>query len=78
LTDVITPKSLLEQIIHGHTDAIGEETYNQISLARANDVKNIENSLSKAGRNDVKFELNGFENENESPLKIKLRRTILQ
>jgi hypothetical protein len=39
LTDVITPKSLLEQIIHGHTDAIGEETYNQISLARANDVK---------------------------------------
>jgi hypothetical protein len=31
-------------------------------------VKNIiENSLSKAGRNDVKFELNGFgENENES------------
>jgi hypothetical protein len=31
----------------------------------------------KAGRNDVKFELNGFgENENESPLKIKLGRTI--
>jgi hypothetical protein len=33
----------------------------------------------KAGRNDVKFELNGFgENENKSPLKIKLRRTFLQ
>jgi outer membrane protein OmpA-like peptidoglycan-associated protein len=29
-------------IIHGHTDAIGEETYNQnLSLARANDVKKI-------------------------------------
>jgi outer membrane protein OmpA-like peptidoglycan-associated protein len=29
-------------IIHGHTDAIGEETYNQnLSLARANDVKSL-------------------------------------
>jgi outer membrane protein OmpA-like peptidoglycan-associated protein len=43
LTDVITPKPVgATVIIHGHTDAIGEETYNQnLSLARANDVKKI-------------------------------------
>jgi hypothetical protein len=38
----------------------------------------IENSLSKAGRNDVKFELNGFgENENESPFENKTRKNDL-
>jgi hypothetical protein len=42
-------------------------------------VKNIiESALSQSGRKDVKFELNGFgEDENKSPLKIKLRRTFL-
>jgi hypothetical protein len=42
-------------------------------------VKNIiENSLSKAGRNDVKFELNGFgENENESPFENKTQKNDL-
>jgi outer membrane protein OmpA-like peptidoglycan-associated protein len=41
-------------MIKGHTDVIGEVAYNQeLSLARANDVKTIiQNSLSKAGRND--------------------------
>ena len=56
--------------IHGYTDIIGDETNNQnLSLARANDVKKImENSLSKAGRSDVKFEVNGYgENEQLSP-----------
>ncbi|MFT5243820.1 MAG: outer membrane protein OmpA-like peptidoglycan-associated protein [Psychroserpens sp.] len=72
LTDVITPKVPLGAtvIIHGHTDEIGEAVHNQdLSLARANDVKNIiENSLSKTGRNDVIFELNGFgEDENKAP-----------
>jgi outer membrane protein OmpA-like peptidoglycan-associated protein len=46
------------------------EDHNQdLSLARANDVKNIiESALSKANRKDVKFELNGFgEDENKSP-----------
>jgi outer membrane protein OmpA-like peptidoglycan-associated protein len=50
LTDVITPKIPVGAtvIVHGHTDAIGEETHNQLSLARANDVKNIiENALSQ-------------------------------
>jgi hypothetical protein len=38
-----------------------------LSLARANDVKTIlQNSLSKAGRNDVKFDGYG-ENENNAP-----------
>jgi hypothetical protein len=79
LTDVITPKSLLEQQ-YPWSYGCGEETYNQhLSLARANDVKNIiENSLSKAGRNDVKFELNGFgENENESPFENKTQKNDL-
>jgi outer membrane protein OmpA-like peptidoglycan-associated protein len=72
LTDVITPKipAGATVIIHGHTDAIGEEVHNQdLSLARANDVKNIiENGLAKTGRNDVKFELNGFgEDANKAP-----------
>jgi len=72
LTDVVTPK--IPQggtvIIHGHTDIIGGEDYNQnLSLARANDVRSIiENSLSKAGRSDVKFEVYGFgEDEKQSP-----------
>lgn len=72
LTDVVAPK--IPQggtvIIHGHTDIIGGEDYNQnLSLARANDVRSIiENSLSKAGRSDVKFEVYGFgEDEKQSP-----------
>lgn len=76
LTDVITPKipAGATVIIHGHTDAIGEEVYNQdLSLARANDVKKIiENGLAKTGRNDVKFELNGFgEDANKAPFENK-------
>ena len=76
LTDVITPKipNGATVIIHGHTDVIGEEIHNQdLSLARANDVKNIiENGLSKTARNDVKFELHGFgEDENKAPFENK-------
>ena len=72
LTEVVTPKIPVGAtvIIKGHTDVIGEEVYNQeLSLARAIDVKTIiQNSLSKAGRNDVKFEVSGYgENENNSP-----------
>lgn len=64
LTNIVTPKIPIggTVIIHGHTDCIGEEAYNQtLSLARANDVKNIiEKSLEKAGRKDVKFEIYGY------------------
>jgi hypothetical protein len=51
--------------------------YNQLSLARANDVKTIiQNSLSKAGRNDVKFDVSGY-GENENNLLItKLRNAF--
>jgi outer membrane protein OmpA-like peptidoglycan-associated protein len=64
LTEVVVPKipNGGTVIIHGHTDIIGEEVYNQnLSVARANDVKRIiENGLSKANRSDVKFEVFGF------------------
>jgi outer membrane protein OmpA-like peptidoglycan-associated protein len=64
LTDIVTPKIPIggTVIIHGHTDIIGEEDYNQtLSLARVNDVRNIiEKSLEKAGRKDVKFETYGY------------------
>lgn len=76
LTEVVTPKIPVGAtvIIHGHTDIIGEEVHNQdLSLARANDVKSIlESGLSKAGRNDVKFEVLGYgEDENKSPFENK-------
>jgi len=72
LSEVVTPKIPQggKVIIHGHTDVIGEEVHNKdLSLARANDVKGIlENSLSKAGRNDVKIEVFGFgEDEKLAP-----------
>lgn len=70
LTEIVTPKIPADGrvIIHGHTDVIGDETYNQtLSLARANDVKGIiEKSLAKAGRSDVKFEVYG-EGEKSTP-----------
>jgi outer membrane protein OmpA-like peptidoglycan-associated protein/opacity protein-like surface antigen len=76
LTDVIAPKIPVGAtvIVHGHTDVIGGEDHNRdLSIARANDVKNIiESALSKANRKDVKFELNGFgEDENKSPFENK-------
>lgn len=76
LTDIVIPK-IPEGgtvIIHGYTDIIGDETYNQkLSLARANDVRNIiENGLLKAGRSDVKFVVYGFgEDQNLSPFENK-------
>ncbi len=72
LTEIVTPKIPIggKVHIHGHTDIIGDEGYNQtLSLARANDVKTIiENELSKSGRSDVIFEVFGLgEDENWSP-----------
>lgn len=76
LTDVVAPKIPKggTVTIQGYTDTIGEEAHNLgLSLARANDVKSIlEKSLLKAGRNDVKFVVNGFgEDEKVSPFKNK-------
>ncbi|WP_460879430.1 OmpA family protein [Pontibacter rugosus] len=77
LTEIVTPKIPQggKVIIHGHTDIIGDETKNRnLSLARANDVKRIiENSLAKAGRKDVTFEVQGFgEDLNLAPFNNKL------
>jgi outer membrane protein OmpA-like peptidoglycan-associated protein len=72
LTEIVTPKIPVGAtvIIKGHTDIIGDEAHNQgLSLARANDVKSIiASALSKTGRTDVKFQINGFgEDQNSAP-----------
>jgi outer membrane protein OmpA-like peptidoglycan-associated protein len=64
LTDIITP--LIPEngtvIIHGHTDIIGDEKYNNaLSFERAKGAqKIIESALSKAGTKGVKFETIGL------------------
>ncbi|WP_018615810.1 OmpA family protein [Segetibacter koreensis] len=64
LTDIVTP--LIPEngtvIIHGHTDNIGDEKYNNtLSSERAASAqKIIESALSKAGTTGVKFETIGF------------------
>jgi outer membrane protein OmpA-like peptidoglycan-associated protein/opacity protein-like surface antigen len=64
LTEIVNPKIPVNGlvIIHGHTDIIGGEEYNQrLSLARANDVQEImKEGLAKSGRTDVKFEVLGL------------------
>lgn len=64
LAEIVTPKIPIGASvrIHGYTDIIGDKANNQrLSLARANDVKDIiEKSLTKLGRSDVKFEVYGF------------------
>ncbi len=64
LTDIVTP--LIPEngtvIIHGHTDIIGDETYNHtLSQERATGAQQIiEQALEKAGTKDVTFESYGF------------------
>lgn len=68
LTKIVTPKIPINSTvtITGHTDIIGATRYNkELSLARANDVKNIlEKSLAALGRTDVQFIIRG-EGENQ-------------
>jgi len=76
LTEIVASKIPVNGtvIIMGHTDIIGGEKNNaDLSVARANDVKSIlENSLSKAGRSDVKFQVSGLgENEKSAPFENK-------
>jgi outer membrane protein OmpA-like peptidoglycan-associated protein len=54
-------------IIHGHTDKIGEEAYNaKLSQSRAQEAQAIlKRVLTRAGKNNVKFDTNGF-GEDES------------
>jgi outer membrane protein OmpA-like peptidoglycan-associated protein len=62
-------------IIHGHTDAIGEEVYNHtLSHDRAAGTQRlIEKALANAGTTGVKFETYGFgEDENMAPFENNL------
>lgn len=72
LTKIVTPKIPKNSTvtITGHTDIIGATDYNQeLSLARANDVKRIlENSLAAMERTDVRFIIRGDgENQQLAP-----------
>jgi outer membrane protein OmpA-like peptidoglycan-associated protein len=64
LSEVVSP--LIAEgstvIIHGHTDIIGDETYNTtLSRNRAEQTqKIIQSALTKAGKNNVKFDTFGF------------------
>jgi len=76
LTDVVVPKIPMNGtvIIHGHTDIIGDDSYNlTLSQARANEVKSIiEKALAKSNRTDVKFEATGYgEDSGRSPFNNK-------
>jgi len=77
LSEVVAPKipANAKVIIHGHTDVIGEQGYNQkLSVRRANDVKTtLQNSVLKLGTIGVTFEVTGLgENENTAPFGNKL------
>jgi outer membrane protein OmpA-like peptidoglycan-associated protein len=64
LTEVVAPLIVdgSTVTIHGHTDIIGDERYNlNLSNKRAQDGYQIlKSALSKAGKNNVKFETSGF------------------
>ncbi|MBN1927289.1 MAG: PD40 domain-containing protein [Prolixibacteraceae bacterium] len=64
LTNIVTPKipENATLFIHGYADVIGETDKNlSLSLARATDVSNIiKRALANTGRNDVKFKILGF------------------
>jgi outer membrane protein OmpA-like peptidoglycan-associated protein len=62
-------------IIHGHTDIIGTEDYNQkLSDSRAKQTQAvIERALKAAGKTDVQFETLGFgEDDSHSPFENNL------
>ncbi|WP_379086103.1 OmpA family protein [Pedobacter sp. UC225_65] len=72
LTEVVSPliTSGSTVIVHGHTDVIGEEAYNQkLSTSRATETqKVIQKALTNAGKSNVTFETFGFgEDTNRAP-----------
>jgi outer membrane protein OmpA-like peptidoglycan-associated protein len=88
LTDIVIPiiPAGANVIIHGHTDIIGDDDYNQrLSIARANDVKTmLEDGLKKLGRSDVTFQVLGFGGdqklspfENKYPEERSYNRTVI-
>jgi outer membrane protein OmpA-like peptidoglycan-associated protein len=77
LANVVAPKIPQNGtvIIHGHTDAIGDDAYNtNLSKQRAQNVKEmLVDALAKKGRKDVKFEVYGFgEDQGLAPFDNKL------
>lgn len=64
LNNVVTPliSNGASVVIHGHTDIIGDESYNKtLSEKRAGQTQSIlEAALGKAGKTNVKFETAGF------------------
>ncbi|RYZ62470.1 MAG: flagellar motor protein MotB [Chitinophagaceae bacterium] len=64
LTDIIAPMITSGSLvsIHGHTDNIGEETYNQtLSQSRATGTQSIlAAALARAGKSGVQFQTYGF------------------
>ena len=88
ITDIVLPQipKAGRVIIHGYTDIIGEEAYNEkLSQARALDVEDImKRGLAKAGRTDVAFEKYGFGEDqalspfkNEYPEERSYNRTVI-
>src|SRR5690606_13970293 len=72
LTEVVSPlvSNGSKVIIHGHTDAIGEESYNNVlSKDRASQTqKMIEKALVNKGITNVSFETSGYgEDSSHSP-----------
>lgn len=72
LSEVVVPKIPRNGlvVIHGYTDVIGQtERNHELSLARANNVKEIiEDALQKANRTDVTFDVHGSgEDEAKAP-----------
>jgi outer membrane protein OmpA-like peptidoglycan-associated protein len=77
LTDVVAPliTSGSTVIIHGHTDEIGNETYNQkLSESRAQETQRIlEGALARKQTNSVKFQTLGYgESVAEAPFENSL------
>lgn len=77
LSEVVVPKIPRNGlvVIHGYTDVIGQKERNQeLSLARANDVRKIiEEALLKANRDDVTFDVHGSgEDEAQAPFENEL------
>jgi outer membrane protein OmpA-like peptidoglycan-associated protein len=64
LTDVVSTKitSSSTVVIHGYTDVIGNQEYNQkLAESRAIETQNIlQNAISSSGKSNVKFETFGF------------------
>ena len=64
LTDIVTPliPDNGKVIIHGHTDIVGEEAYNDnLSRERAQDAQSIfERAITSSGKRGITFESFGF------------------